>query len=149
MTKRASGTLKFFNDDKGFGFIAPKGGGKDIFVHISAFRQAELEPEEGMRLFYDVTEDGRNKGKKQAGNLSTQASATNGHEEPQLGNLKFFNEEKGFGFIIPSGGGDDIFLHVSKVPPHALPQLEDGIQMSFLTEAHRGKLRATEVTVIG
>jgi CspA family cold shock protein len=42
MTGRQKGTVKFFNTEKGFGFIAPEGGGKDIFVHVTAVQQSGL-----------------------------------------------------------------------------------------------------------
>ncbi|MEE4351020.1 MAG: cold-shock protein [Pacificimonas sp.] len=63
------GTVKFFNSDKGYGFIQPEDGGKDSFVHISAVQAAGMDTlTEGQRLSYDV-ETGRN-GKDSAANLS-------------------------------------------------------------------------------
>ena len=52
------GTVKFFNTTKGFGFIAPEGGGKDVFVHVSAVEQAGLRSlNEGQRVSFDVQPD--------------------------------------------------------------------------------------------
>ena len=63
-----TGTVKWFNAQKGFGFIAPDGGGKDTFVHISAVERSGLQTlREGQRLSYDVEPDGR--GKESATNL--------------------------------------------------------------------------------
>jgi CspA family cold shock protein len=56
------------------------------------------------------------------------------------GTVKFFNQEKGFGFIIPDGGGKDVFVHVSAVQASGLPGLDDGQKVSFDTEPDkRGK----------
>lgn len=57
----ATGTVKFFNTTKGFGFIAPENGDKDVFVHISAVEQAGLGTlSEGQRVEFEVvTERGR------------------------------------------------------------------------------------------
>ena len=64
-----TGTVKWFNPIKGFGFITPDEGGADAFVHISAVERAGLARlEEGQRVNYDL-ETGRN-GKKSAENLS-------------------------------------------------------------------------------
>ncbi len=64
------GTVKFFNEDKGYGFIQPDDGGKDSFVHISAVQAAGLATlSKDQRVSYDV-ETGRN-GKDSAINLAT------------------------------------------------------------------------------
>jgi CspA family cold shock protein len=63
----AVGTVKFFNANKGFGFIAPEGGGKDVFVHISAVERAGLSSlNEGQIVQYEVVS---NRGKESAENL--------------------------------------------------------------------------------
>jgi len=63
----ASGTVKWFNTEKGFGFIEPTDGGKDVFVHISAVQQAGMQTlKEGQKLSYDLVE---NRGRQAAGNL--------------------------------------------------------------------------------
>jgi cold shock protein len=52
------GTVKFFNTTKGFGFIAPEGGGKDVFVHVTAVEQAGLRSlSEGQRVSFEVQPD--------------------------------------------------------------------------------------------
>ncbi|MCB2074482.1 MAG: cold-shock protein [Novosphingobium sp.] len=64
------GTVKFFNTDKGYGFIQPEDGGKDSFVHISAVQAAGMQTlERDQRVSYEV-ETGRN-GKESAVNLAS------------------------------------------------------------------------------
>ncbi|MBA5778298.1 cold shock domain-containing protein [Stappia sp. F7233] len=64
---RQTGTLKFFNHDRGFGFITPSEGGKDIFVHITAFERSGLAvPPEGTTLSYVAEEDRRGRGPQAA-----------------------------------------------------------------------------------
>jgi CspA family cold shock protein len=64
-----TGTVKFFNSQKGFGFIAPDDGGADVFVHISAVERAGMSPlVEGQKLSFDVVTNSRN-GKSNADNL--------------------------------------------------------------------------------
>ena len=56
----AIGTVKFFNTSKGFGFIAPEGGGKDVFVHATAVEMAGMRSlEEGQRVSFDVQPDAK------------------------------------------------------------------------------------------
>ncbi len=56
----ARGTVKWFNGQKGYGFIQPQDGGKDVFVHISAVERAGLSSlNEGQQLEYDTAEDRR------------------------------------------------------------------------------------------
>ena len=54
------GTVKFFNTQKGFGFISPEGGGKDVFVHMSAVEGAGMRSlAEGQRVSFDVQPDAK------------------------------------------------------------------------------------------
>ncbi len=63
----AIGTVKFFNPSKGFGFIQPENGDKDVFVHISAVEKAGMSTlSEGQRVSYEVITE---RGKLAAGNL--------------------------------------------------------------------------------
>ena len=62
-----TGTVKWFNPTKGFGFIVPDEGGADVFVHISAVEAAGMSSlNEGQKIGYEIQE---NRGKKAAGNL--------------------------------------------------------------------------------
>ena len=65
----ATGTVKWFNATKGFGFIQPDDGGKDVFVHISAVERAGMHDlNDGQKISYDVVADKRS-GKSSAENL--------------------------------------------------------------------------------
>ena len=64
-----TGTVKWFNETKGYGFIQPDDGGKDVFVHISAVEQAGLKGlNEGQKISFEIVTD-RRSGKASAGNL--------------------------------------------------------------------------------
>jgi len=66
----ATGTVKFFNTAKGFGFIQPEDGANDVFVHISAVEQAGMGTlTEGQRVSYEVVTE---RGKPAAGNLKAE-----------------------------------------------------------------------------
>ena len=61
------GTVKFYNSTKGFGFISPEGGGKDVFVHASALEAAGMRSlNEGQQVSFDIQPDARG---AKAGNL--------------------------------------------------------------------------------
>lgn len=66
----ATGTVKWFNSTKGFGFIQPDAGGADVFVHISAVQRAGLSDlVEGQKISFEIEQD-RRTGKSSAGSLS-------------------------------------------------------------------------------
>ncbi len=66
----ATGTVKWFNATKGFGFIEPDEGGKDVFVHITAVQAAGMQGlAEGQRISYEITEQ---RGKSSAANLKAE-----------------------------------------------------------------------------
>jgi cold shock protein len=69
------GTVKFFNESKGYGFIAPDGGGNDAFVHMTAVERAGMRSlRESQRISYDLEQD--NRGKMSAVNLKSAEEAT-------------------------------------------------------------------------
>src|SRR3982751_4359729 len=70
-----TGTVKFFNETKGYGFIAPDGGGNDAFVHMTAVERAGMRSlRENQRVSYDLQQD--NRGKMSAVNLKDAEEAT-------------------------------------------------------------------------
>jgi cold shock protein len=79
----ARGTVKWFNPTKGYGFIQPQAGGKDVFVHISAVERAGLSTlNEGQQIEYEIEE---NRGKTSAVNLKVKYLLMTAHarEEPR------------------------------------------------------------------
>jgi CspA family cold shock protein len=70
-----TGTVKFFNEHKGYGFIAPDGGGNDAFVHMTAVERAGMRSlRENQRISYDLEQD--NRGKMSAVNLKSVEEST-------------------------------------------------------------------------
>ena len=70
-----TGTVKFFNESKGYGFIAPDGGGNDAFVHVTAVERAGMRSlRENQRISYDIEQD--NRGKMSAMNLKSAEEST-------------------------------------------------------------------------
>ena len=66
---RENGTVKFFNQAKGYGFVSPEGNGKDVFVHITAVQRSGIpELTEGMKISFEIQPDKRGRG-PQAVNL--------------------------------------------------------------------------------
>ena len=196
----ASGTVKWFNTAKGFGFVQPDDGGSDVFIHISALNQAGLDSlDEGDKVDYELEQD-RRSGKLAATQIVvTEKGAPQprraggggfggggdrggygggggggygggrdrgfgggggfgGGERPRgavmgsgSGTVKWFNPTKGFGFIKPEGGGQDIFVHISAVEQAGLSGLNEGQTVNFdLEQAGRsGKTSATNLKVQG
>ena len=80
-----TGIVKFFNQERGFGFITPDDGADDVFVHISSIERSGIEAvEDGMKLIFDLAADNRGKGPK-AVNLRLadgDAPQTGGDDQP-------------------------------------------------------------------
>jgi len=77
-----TGTVKFFNETKGYGFIAPDGGGNDAFVHISAVENSGMRTlRENQRVSYELQQDRR--GKMAATNLKAADDAAESEAEPE------------------------------------------------------------------
>ncbi|MCV0384512.1 MAG: cold-shock protein [Erythrobacter sp.] len=149
------GTVKFFNAQKGFGFIQQDGGGEDVFVHISAVERAGLEGlGEGQELEFNLVDRG---GKVSAQDLQVvgdvvPAGNSEGPPKRELtgekatGTVKFFNSMKGFGFLARDDGQPDAFVHISAVERSGLSQINEGERYSFDLEVdRRGKHSAVNL----
>ena len=158
------GVVKFFNPQKGFGFIVRDDGGEDVFVHISAVEQAGLtDLADGQPLEFTLVDRG---GKISATNIRIEGEpmpverggGAGGDRGPQRqltgekaqGTVKFFNAMKGFGFIQRDDGQPDAFVHISAVERAGIPTLNEGDRLSFELEVdRRGKTAAVNLQPIG
>jgi len=160
------GVVKFFNGQKGFGFIVRDDGGEDVFVHISAVEQAGLTGlAEGQPLEFTLVDRG---GRVSATDLKIEGeplpvedrgpprdrdAAPRGGPQRQLtgekasGTVKFFNAMKGFGFIQRDDGQPDAFVHISAVERAGMTNLNEGDRLEFELEVdRRGKYAAVNLT---
>lgn len=165
----AKGKVKFFNAQKGFGFIQREDGGEDVFVHISAVERAGLSNlAEGQGLEFTLVDRG---GKVSASDLKVDGeliavseSAGGGDRggdrgaprgeaprreltgERATGTVKFFNAMKGFGFITRDDGQPDAFVHISAVERANMSTLNQGDRLEFDLEVdRRGKHSAVNL----
>ncbi|MEQ1542712.1 MAG: cold shock domain-containing protein [Novosphingobium sp.] len=150
-----TGTVKFFNGGKGFGFIQRDDGGEDVFVHISAVERAGLEGlAEGQQLKFTLVDRG---GKVSASDLEVVGDVIPVAKRPEApqreltgerstGTVKFFNSMKGFGFITRDDGQADAFVHISAVERSGLQNLNEGDRLEFDIEVdRRGKYSAVNL----
>jgi len=154
----AKGTVKFFNGQKGFGFIVRDDGGEDVFVHISAVEQAGLTGlAEGQPLEFTLVDRG---GRVSASDLKIEGEALPVAEAPRApareltgekasGVVKFFNPMKGFGFIQRDDGQPDAFVHISAVERAGMTSLNEGDRLEFELEVdRRGKYAAVNLSPV-
>lgn len=150
------GVVKFFNPQKGFGFVVRDDGGEDVFVHISAVEQAGLtDLADGQPLEFTLVDRG---GRISATNLRIdgeplaveRAAAAPQRQltgEKASGTVKFFNAMKGFGFIQRDDGQPDAFVHVSAVERAGMTSLNEGDRLEFELEVdRRGKHAAVNLS---
>jgi CspA family cold shock protein len=124
-------TVKWFNPEKGFGFVAMGDGSGDAFLHCAVLQRAghdavaegaslqvKVGPgQKGLQVTEVVSVDtstaAPSRGPRAPAGPRTERAAASGPSVETTGTVKWFNPTKGFGFIAPQDGGKDIFVHMS------------------------------------
>ena len=130
------GTVRWFDADRGFGFLAPEDGSPDVFVHAS-----EIVGDGGAKVLREgqavVFEVGENDRGPQALRVRVTADAAAGSAVGLLGTVNWYEPGKGYGFASPDGGGADIFVHSSAIVTGGV--VTEGQRVAFLVvEGERG-----------
>jgi cold shock protein len=168
-------TVKWYNPTKGFGFVSPDDGSPDVFLHVSVVEQAGLQSlDEGSILVCDLA-DGQ-KGAQvsaihsvEAGSAPAQRSSRSGSRYPRQsvsdyddygygskpsggapveGTVKWFNPDKGFGFIVLDQGGKDVFVHIRAVERAGLSTLQENQRVRFTEKAGQKGPEADGIEVV-
>ena len=134
------GLVKWFNPEKGFGFVELSDGSGDAFLHGSVLAQSGINAVQPGDTV-EVRVGPGHKGPHVTGVLSVdssttvpmasrrsnaQATTSNGPSVEETGTVKWFNPEKGYGFIAPNGGGKDVFVHISALDRSGIAALGEG-----------------------
>jgi CspA family cold shock protein len=143
----ANGTVSWYDEGKGFGFVTPDGGGDDVFVHARALTEGLTWLAEGDRVGYDVVQGDKGPQARDvylvrgAGDEPKPASKgpakSGGAAAPGEGVVARYDADKGFGFITPDAGGADLFVHLSVL--QGVQELQKGDRVRFkIRQSDRG-----------
>lgn len=148
-------TVKWFNPEKGFGFVELSDGSGDVFLHARALEaagQESLPPGSKLQVRVGQGQKGRQVTEvlevdtstaeaapprrapggfgggapRMGGGAGAGPRAATGPTEERVGTVKWYNPEKGFGFIAVEGGGKDVFVHVTVISRSGLSDLAEG-----------------------
>jgi cold shock protein len=148
-----SGVVKWFSPEKGFGFVELSDGSGDAFLHGSVLTQSGIgavQPGETLEVRVGpghkgphVTEvlsvDNSTATPMASRRSSAQATTLTGPSVEETGTVKWFNAERGYGFIAPNGGGKDVFVHVSALERSGIEGLSEGQTVVVdVVEARKG-----------
>eukprot|EP00747_Dinoflagellata_sp_TGD_P198959 gnl/TRDRNA2_/TRDRNA2_72082_c0_seq1.p1 gnl/TRDRNA2_/TRDRNA2_72082_c0~~gnl/TRDRNA2_/TRDRNA2_72082_c0_seq1.p1 ORF type:complete len:184 (+),score=39.05 gnl/TRDRNA2_/TRDRNA2_72082_c0_seq1:53-553(+) len=143
--------LKYMGD-RGFGFIRSKEGGEDMFFHVSGLLDGDGSVQPGDVVTY-VAQFNNRKGKWECVDVKAtgeKAAAPEGSGEPGTGVAARWMADRGFGFIQPDGGSDDIFFHVRSLPDGE-GSVNEGDKVTYTTNWNpsTGKWEAVDVRATG
>jgi CspA family cold shock protein len=162
-------TVKWFNAEKGFGFVELADGSGDAFLHIGALQAVgrdAVEPGTTMKAQVGQGQKGRQVTAVVEITGMTEAPArpprprmdrdrgpamSRSRTDPSTatevnGTVKWFNPEKGFGFVVAEDGGKDVFVHISVLERAGLRELADGQRVQMTVEQGQKGREATTIT---
>jgi CspA family cold shock protein len=158
--RRVDAKVKWFNASKGFGFVTPADGSQDAFLPMAVLRRAGYEDvREGASITCEIGAGAKGPLVTNVLNiddstaLSSPSGAGGADRGPRAattieGAVKWFEPEKGYGFISPDGGGKDVFIHITALRRSGVSALDPGQRVRV--EAVDGKkgLEADRITLI-
>jgi CspA family cold shock protein len=159
--RRVDAKVKWFNASKGFGFVTPDDGSQDAFLPMAILRRAGYEDvREGASVTCEVAAGPKGPLVTSVLNVdnSTAASSPGGaggtdRRGPRAattieGAVKWFEAEKGYGFIAPDGGGKDVFIHITALRRSGVAALDPGQRVKVEVVEGKKGLEAERITLI-
>jgi CspA family cold shock protein len=161
--------VKWFAPDKGFGFVELADGSGDAFLHVAVLQAAGhegVDPETKLSVQVGQGQKGRQvtavlSVDTSPGGAARQPARPSPHPSPDRrgrpdpataveidGTVKWFNPEKGFGFVVCEDGGKDVFVHISTVERAGLRGLDEGQRLAMKVVRTQKGREATAVTLI-
>jgi len=148
--------VKWFNASKGFGFVTMADGSQDAFLPMAILRRAGYEDvREGASITCEVSAGAKGPLVTNVLNIDDSTAVAPGAERrPQRpatvmdGAVKWFEPEKGYGFISPDGGGKDVFIHITALRRSGITALGPGQRVRVDVVDGKKGLEADRITLI-
>ena len=158
--RRVDAKVKWFNASKGFGFVTPDDGSQDAFLPMAVLRRAGYEDvREGASITCEIGAGAKGPLVTNVLNvddstaLSSPSGAGGADRGPRPattieGAVKWFEAEKGYGFISPDGGGKDVFIHITALRRSGVSALDPGQRVRVEVVDGKKGLEADRITLI-
>jgi CspA family cold shock protein len=156
--RRVEAKVKWFNASKGFGFVTLSDGSQDAFLPMAVLRRAGYEDaREGASITCEISDGAKGPLVTTVLNIDNSTAAASlgpvdhrGHRPAQTmeGAVKWFEPEKGYGFISPDGGGKDVFIHITALRRSGLTALAPGQRVRIEVVEGKKGLEADRITPI-
>lgn len=140
------GTVTWYEPGKGYGFITPDGGGAEIFVHSSAIVGGGVISE-GQRVAFLVVPGEKGPQADHLLPLGAQAAQQAVASDGADGTVSWYDADKGFGFVTPDAGGEDVFVHV-RAFSGGLTELSEGDRITYDVAVSEKGPQARNVQVV-